>query len=99
MPPIAWSSIESDYTLSGHYGGFGIVDLEMVYITATVGGASIRNEDYVLIWVEIDNPNGANGAIEAFTCKTQYMQESDDFNPDTVSVETYDGFNMDFSTV
>ena len=41
----------------------------MVYITSTVGDGSIRDGYYVLTWAEIDNPEGAPGAIEAFTCK------------------------------
>ena len=71
----------------------------MVYITTTVGGTSIRDGYYVLTWVEIDNPEGARGSIEAFTCKMEYVRTAADFNPDTISVETYDGLDMDFSSV
>ena len=71
----------------------------MVYITATVGSKSIKDEYYVLVWFEIDNPLGAQGSLEAFTCKMQYVRDPSDFNIDTVSIETYDGLGMDFSSV
>ena len=98
----AWTSIEtgdSDYSLKGYYGGFGVDELQMVYITSTVGDGPIRDGHYVLTWVEIDNPDGAPGAIEAFTCKMQYKRNQVEFDHSTVSVTTYDGLNIDFSRV
>ena len=71
----------------------------MLYITATVGGGSIRDKYYVVTWVEIDNPEGAHRALESFTCKMEYVRNPQEFNVTTVNVETYDGPGMDFSSV
>ena len=85
--------------MGGYYGGFGVVDLEMVYITTTVSGISIRNKYYVVTWVEIDNPEGASGSVEAFTCKMEYVRSPSEFNLGTLNIETYDGIDIDFSRV
>ena len=70
--PVYWTSIDpkpDEYSLTGYYGGFGVVDLQMVYITSTLTGKSIRDGHFVILWFEIDNSEGARGSKEAFSCK------------------------------
>ena len=90
---IPVGSFSSEYSLSGSYQGFYIEDsIELVYISLTVEGPVISEGNYVLTFVEFDDPETLRDNLEAYYCIARFPGNVEDHvDPSDVIISTFEG--------
>ena len=97
--PVAYESImpaEGKCSLSGHYGWFQRVGIDMVFIRETVGDCPMEEGNIALTWAEMDDPD-TPGVSEAFYCAVTYRDGKPAALQTDIRAKTMDGKNIDMA--